>query len=142
MLSITRKVEYALMGLTHMAAQEAGAVVTVREIAAVYGLPGALLAKVFHQLRTARFLHSHQGKHGGYSLARDPADVTLTEVISAIESPPNLVLCLEENGQPCPQEEGCNIRDPMVRLNRQLRDFLDSVTIETLGGQQKPVHGV
>ena len=93
-------------------------------------------------MRKARFLHSHQGKNGGYSLARNPTAITLTEVISAIERPPNLVMCLEDEGRPCPQEDGCNIRNPMDRLNRQLRDFLDSVTIETLSGQQKPAHGV
>lgn len=142
MLSITRKVEYALIGLTHMAAQEPGAVMTVREIAARYGVPGTLLAKVFHQLRTAGFLHSHLGKKGGYSLARDPADVTLTEVISAIEATPNLVPCLEEDCYPCPQEKECNILYPMDRLNRQLRGILDSVTIQTLGRQQKPVRVV
>lgn len=142
MLSITRKVEYALIGLTHMASEEAGTVVTVREVATMYGIPGTLLAKVFHQLRTARFLRSHLGKKGGYSLARDPADVTLTDVISAIENPPNLVPCLEQDCDPCPQEKECNIVHPMGRLNRQLRGILDSVTIQTLGRQQKPVRVV
>lgn len=125
-----------------MAAQNTGTVVTVREIASVYGIPGTLLAKVFHQLRMARFLHSHMGKNGGYSLARNPASLTLTEIISAIEKPPNLVSCLEDDCYPCPQEKECNILHPMDRLNRQLRDILDSVTIETLSGQQKPAHGV
>lgn len=142
MLSITRKVEYALIGLAHLAALDEGSVVTVREVSEQYAIPGKLLAKVFHELKTTGLLKSHQGKNGGYSLARDPDTVTLTDVISTIEGTPDLVSCSHTNGDHCPQFSDCNIQNPMDALNRRLRGFLDSVTLKAFCVQQKGSSGV
>ena len=141
MLSITRKVEYALIGLAHLASKDKGAVITVREVSETYQIPGKLLAKVFHEMKTAKLLRSHQGKNGGYSLAREPKDVTLTEVIKTIEGNSDLVSCSSTNGQHCPQLTDCNIQSPMEALNCRLRSFLDSVTLETFSAEKKETPG-
>lgn len=142
MLSITRKVEYALIGLAHMASLGPGAVVTVRGVSEQYGIPGKLLAKVFHEMRSANLLCSHQGKNGGYSLARKPSEVTLTDVINTIEGKADLVHCSGAGGSPCPQSNGCNIQSPMEALNSRLRGFLDSVTLEAFCVPQNQGEGV
>ena len=137
MLSITRKVEYALIGLAHIAEMGKGQIVTVRQVAEAYRIPGKLLAKVCHELKSARMLLSHQGKNGGYSLARDPKDVTLTDVIQTIEGRADLVSCIDSDGQHCPQFDDCNIKSPMESLNASLRGFLDAVTLETFCQSQR-----
>jgi len=129
MLSLTRKVEYALIGLTHMAAQSPGAIVTVRGVADRYGIPGKLLAKVFHELKGAHILNSHQGKNGGYTLAQDPRAVSLAQLIDALEGPSGLVICCDGSGYQCPQFNDCIIQSPVSQLNLRLRHFLDSVNV-------------
>lgn len=129
MFSVTRKVEYALIGLAHIAAQPPGSIVTVREIAEQYRIPGKLLAKIFHELKSAQLLRSHQGKNGGYSLARVATDMTLANVADVIEGRSPVVTCSDDEGYHCPQSEKCNIVQPMEQLNSRLRGFLESVTL-------------
>ena len=130
MFNVTRKVEYALIGIAHIAAQPAGTIVTVREVSEHYNIPGKLLAKIFHQLKGAQLLRSHQGKNGGYSLARIPNEVSLAQVMDVIEGQSKVVICFDSEGYHCPQHEHCNIVNPMEQLNAQLRGFLESVTLQ------------
>ena len=129
MLNVTRKVEYALIGLSHIASKPPGTIVTVREVADQYDIPGKLLAKIFHELKSAQLLRSHQGKNGGYSLARIPGELTLANVVDVIEGPSHVVTCYDEDGYKCPQGDSCNIVEPMAQLNRRLRSFLETVTL-------------
>lgn len=130
MFNVTRKVEYALIGISHIAAQPAGTVVTVREVAEHYNIPSKLLAKIFHELKGARLLRSHQGKNGGYSMAQIPGEVTLAQVVDVIEGRSEVVICFDSEGYHCPQHENCNIVKPMEQLNARLRGFLESVTLQ------------
>lgn len=130
MFNVTRKVEYALMGVAHIAASPPGTVVTVREIAEHYNIPGKLLAKIFHELKSAQLLKSHQGKNGGYSLAQLPSQVTLAQVVDVIEGRSNVVVCFDSEGYRCPQYDNCNIVNPMEQLNSRLRGFLESVSLQ------------
>lgn len=130
MFNVTRKVEYALIGISHIAAQPAGTVVTVREVAEHYNIPSKLLAKIFHELKGAHLLRSHQGKNGGYSMALVPGEVTLAQVVDVIEGRSEVVICFDSEGYHCPQHENCNIVKPMEQLNARLRGFLESVTLQ------------
>lgn len=138
MFNVTRKVEYALIGISHIAAQPAGTIVTVREVAELYNIPSKLLAKIFHELKGARLLRSHQGKNGGYSLAHLPTDVTLAQVVDVIEGQPNVVICFDSEGYRCPQYDNCNIVKPMDQLNARLRGFLESVTLQDFVTNKNP----
>jgi Rrf2 family protein len=129
MFNVTRKVEYALIGISHIAAQPAGTIVTVREVAEHYNIPAKLLAKVFHELKSARLLRSHQGKNGGYSLAHLPSEVTLAQIVDVIEGQSKVVICFDSEGYQCPQHDHCNIVNPMEQLNHRLRKLLESVTL-------------
>jgi len=129
MLNLTRRTEYALIGLAHLAAQSPGTVVNVREVADQHNMPGKLVAKVFHELKTAGMLKSHQGKKGGYSLARDPHALNLSEVLMAIEGKAALVRCVDGNGADCPQYDECIISDPLRALHERIKVLFDSMTI-------------
>ncbi|MEW5702314.1 MAG: Rrf2 family transcriptional regulator [Candidatus Zixiibacteriota bacterium] len=129
MFNLTKKVEYALIGLAHIAAQPPGAIITVREVAERYRIPGKLLAKVFHEMKSADLLRSHQGKNGGYSLAQSPTQISLATIIGVLEGHADFVICCDGGGYQCPQFVGCNIQSPLEQLNRQMRGFLGSVTL-------------
>jgi len=139
MLNLTRKVEYALIGLAHVAALPPGTIVTVREVAQQHRIPGKLLAKVFHEMKAAQLLHSHQGKNGGYSLAQSPAEVTLSTVVGILEGHTDLVICCDGGGYQCPQFGDCNIQNPIEQLNHRLRGFLGSVTLMDFISNRIPV---
>lgn len=130
MFNVTRKVEYALIGISHIASQPTGTVVTVREVAEHYNIPSKLLAKIFHELKSSQLLRSHQGKNGGYSLALKPDQVTLAQVVDVIEGRTTVVICFDSEGYRCPQYDHCNIVNPMEQLNARLRGFLESVTLQ------------
>jgi Rrf2 family protein len=138
MFNVTRKVEYALIGISHIASQPAGTIVTVREIAEIYNIPSKLLAKIFHDLKSARLLRSHQGKNGGYSLAHAADNVTLAQVVDIIEGEPSVVMCFDREGYRCPQYDSCNIAHPMELLNSRLRGFLESVTLRDFVANNTP----
>ena len=72
MLKLSKKVDYALIALMHLAQQDEGAS-SAREVATIYGMPQDLLAKVLQKLTRSGLVVSHQGMKGGYSLAR-PAE--------------------------------------------------------------------
>ena len=92
MLKLTKKADYGLIALKHLAVHQAGVPATVRscsakDIAESYGIPLPLLSKILQKLAKAGFLRSEHGTNGRYLLARDPCDITALEVIRLIERP-------------------------------------------------------
>ncbi len=141
MLQLTKKVEYALMALSHLAAQDPGKVVTVRDVSDRYKIPAKLLAKVFHTLKRSGLVRSHQGKHGGYSLVPRSTDVSLARVMAVFEDSADLMVCEDSVGERCRQYCDCNIRGSMGLLNDKMRVFMNSVTLDdfvTNNRQQAP----
>jgi len=76
-------------------------------------------------------LASHQGTHGGYHLARVPAQISVADVIQAIEGPVTVTACSTEDGQ-CEQFEKCNVRDPLRRVRERILAALGECTIAEL----------
>src|SRR5258708_30345235 len=84
---LTRASSYALHALANMARQKPGTPVASHTIAREHGIPERFLLKVLNPLVSAGILSSLKGPHGGYRLARTPSDITLLEVIEAVEGP-------------------------------------------------------
>ena len=126
MLKLSKKVDYALMALMHLA--ERGGSHSTREIAADHRLPQDLLAKVLQRLAREGVVASHQGTKGGYRLSRPAGDITVGQVIEAIEGPLALTQCLTDVGA-CDQFDTCNIKTPLQRLNDHVASTLARVTI-------------
>ena len=98
MLTFSRKTDYALIALTHMA-QDQNGLCSAREIADYYGMPLPLLMNVLKQLAQAGLAQSARGPRGGYTLALQPEDISLNQVVRAVEGPIKLVHCA---GPPVP----------------------------------------
>ena len=88
MLKLTKKADYGLIALRHLASVP-GATASTKDIADTYHLPVPLLAKVLQQLTRAGILTSVAGTNGGYKLARDPRRISALEVVRAIDGPGN-----------------------------------------------------
>jgi Rrf2 family protein len=83
-IMISQTVEYALRAVVYLADQE-GAPRTAQQIAEVTRVPPAYLSKVMQGLVRAKLVHSQRGLHGGFTLTRDPAELTIWQVVEAVE---------------------------------------------------------
>ena len=86
-MRLTRASSYALHAVVHMAAQKQNKPMASHHIAKARGIPERFLLKVLKPLVSARVLHSIKGPNGGYRLARAASDLTMLEVVEAVDGP-------------------------------------------------------
>ena len=134
MLKLSKKVDYGLMSLMHLAQKTERASWSAREIAENYDIPLELLAKILQKLVQKGLLVSHAGTHGGYSLSRPAGRISAAEVIEAIEGPFSLTNCVSDDGL-CGQFEKCNVKSPLQRLNEIVAQRFRDLTIEEMSQQ-------
>src|SRR5256885_2384296 len=138
MLRLSKKADYALMAMKHLAVRGDRGSSSAREIAEQYDIPIELMAKVLQRLVRRGLLVSHQGTHGGYQLAHGPAQITVADVIEAIEGPVTVTVCSTDEGQ-CEQFSKCNVRDPLFRVRERILAALGECTIAELASDPSPV---
>ena len=135
MLRLSKKTDYALIALKDLASSPPGTSSSAREIAARYDIPVEFMAKVLQRLKKHELLASHQGTHGGYLLGRPAAEISVADVIQAIDGPVIITACSDAN-ETCDQYSKCNVRDPLWRLKDRLVEALTSFTIHELAREQ------
>lgn len=135
MLKLSKKVDYGLMSLMHLAQRTERGAWSAREIAENYDIPLELLAKILQKLVQKGLLVSHAGTHGGYSLGRPASRISAAEVIEAIEGPLSLTSCISDDGL-CGQFAKCNVKSPLQRLNEIVAQRFRDLTIEEMSQQQ------
>ena len=131
MLRLSKKADYALIAMKHLALRGDRGSSSAREIAGLYDIPIELMAKVLQRLVRRGLLASQQGTRGGYQLARTPAQITVADVIQAIEGPVTVTACSTEEGQ-CDQFSKCNVRDALYRVSERILSALGECTIAEL----------
>ncbi|HEY7473728.1 MAG TPA: Rrf2 family transcriptional regulator [Vicinamibacterales bacterium] len=131
MLRLSKKADYALIAMRHLAANADRSAVSARELAETYDIPGELLAKVLQKLVHARLLESHQGTRGGYVLGRPPAAMSVAEVIQVIDGPLTVTACSDIDHS-CEQFSKCNVRDPLWRIKDRIVSALSSTSVAEL----------
>jgi Rrf2 family protein len=131
MLRLSKKVEYGLIALRHLALLPQGGSATAREIAEEYTLPYELCAKTLSQVSKAGLATSTQGVRGGYALAKAPGKINLHEVIEAIEGEPALTECMEidAGGCACALDGHCAIKDPLRRVQENITRAFAQMTL-------------
>ena len=134
MLRLSKKADYALLALRHLAAHADRNAVSARELAETYDIPPELLAKVLQKLVHAQLLESHQGTRGGYVLSRPPAAMSVAEVIQTIDGPLSVTACSEVDHS-CDQFAKCNIRDPLWRIKDRIIAALATVSLAEIASE-------
>jgi Rrf2 family protein len=137
MLRLSKKADYALMAMKHLALRGDRGSSSAREIAEQYDIPIELLAKVLQRLVRGGLLASHQGTRGGYQLARQPGHISVADVIQAIDGPVAVTACSTEEAS-CEQFAKCNVRDPLWRVRSRILAALDECTIAELASDVPP----
>jgi|WetSurMetagenome_2_1015567.scaffolds.fasta_scaffold179714_2 Rrf2 family protein len=133
MLQLSKKVEYALIALRHMAMHQRAQVFTAKEISAAYDISYELLAKILQKLAKSGIVVSTQGMHGGYSLIKKPDQIQVSFIINVIEEEKATIAeCYAEGGENCSLFNGCTIRKPLEKMQHNLNELLDKTTLEQI----------
>jgi Rrf2 family protein len=137
MLKLTKKADYGLISLKHLALKEGSA--SAKEISDSYGIPLALLSKVLQKLTRAGFLQSEHGTNGGYRLRRDPQKISALEVIKVMDGPVFLTSCFDQSG--CGVADKCNVREPLRKVHEGIQKLLSEMTIADMRDDEESSDG-
>ncbi len=142
MLKLTKKADYGLIALRHLATREGTA--SAKDIADTYRIPLPLLSKVLQSLVRSGLLISEQGASGGYRLSRDPEEISTLEVIRAIDGPIILTQCFTEhtNQMECDQSDYCPLREPLRKVHEGILRLLKSITIADLSSDEMDIPAI
>jgi len=136
MLRFTKRADYGLMAIHYIAVHDELGAVSTKRIAEEFRIPQELLAKILQRLAKRRLIVSQNGPKGGYVLTRRPSDISVGEVVRALEGPISIVSCLDHGG--CPQEQRCNLRRPVQELQSSISRLLDTMSLAELSNQDTP----
>ncbi len=137
MLRISKLTDYGIVLLVHFARETKGATLNAREMALATELPLPVVSKMLKSLSSAALLASQRGSRGGYQLERNPAEISVAEIIEALEGPIALMDCVAGPGH-CDQEGHCSLRTPWQRINRAVQTTLREVTLADLAMDAGP----
>lgn len=136
MLRLTKKADYGLIALKHLAELPEGQAQSAKEIAEAYHIPTPLLAKVLQTLARSGLVISHAGIYGGYSLGRPANKITAFEVIRSIEGPLFIASCTTSHGN-CDLLNSCTVKEPLRKLNNTIQALLNDMRISDLCEESK-----
>jgi len=139
LLRLSKKADYALMAVRHLALKSGPSSASAREIAEQYDIPIELMAKVLQRLVRAGLLISTQGTRGGYTLSRPPVAISVVDVIQAIDGPVAITACSSEKND-CEQYSKCSIRDPLWQIRERIAATLGTVTIAEMAAKSDAAH--
>jgi Rrf2 family protein len=127
-LSPSRQADHAVRAVTWLAAQPAGSRRKAAEIAAAARIPGPFAARVLARLHRAGVLHARAGRDGGYALARPVAELTLLEVLEAVEGPLTARRCLLRDA-PCRSDGACTLHGAWATAQQAFRATLGAASL-------------
>jgi FeS assembly SUF system regulator len=127
MIKLSRLADYGMILMSRIA-RDGPAVHNAVDLAAETGLPVPTVSKLLGRFAHDGLLISHRGAKGGYELSRVPAEITVAQIIAAVDGPIALTLCIEGPGA-CEVEALCPTRTGWHRINRALKDALEQVSL-------------
>lgn len=130
-MRLTRGSEYGILGVMYLAGQPPGTIALVNRISRDQNIPESYLAKIFQDLAKRGLLASHRGAKGGFSLARDPSQITLRDIIEAIEGPIALANCLDGR-QGCDRIDSCPLYPVLNEAQTRMLEILERTTMRDL----------
>ncbi len=130
-MQITRQADYALRAMLYLARLEPNQRAATSQIAEEQQIPPSFLAKIISQLSIAGLIHTSRGARGGVSLARKPKDISLLDVVEAIDGPITLNECTQDPSV-CTFGDTCPIHDIWCETRADLVRKLGNATFEKL----------
>lgn len=132
MLKLSKRVEYALFAV-QMMAHRPGDIVSAKDVAARFDISFTLVSKVLQQLVRAGYVRSYQGVQGGYALAVPATDISIADIIQAVEGGSGAIVnCHGSEEHDCSQSSCCTIREPLSVLQERIDDTFRSMSVAEL----------
>ena len=128
MIRMTKQADYGIVLLTRLA-QEPDRLFNATELANETQLPAQTVSKILKILARSALLNSHRGVKGGYALAKSAADVTVVEIITALDGPIAITECIDDTPGECTQEPFCSVRANWQQINEAIRSALEKITL-------------
>jgi FeS assembly SUF system regulator len=129
MLRITKLTDYGVALLAYFAAEREGEPHNARDVAAAMGLPLPTVSKILKTLSRGGLLVSLRGAKGGYGLSRSPEEISVAEVIGALEGPIGITECTASAPGTCAQEPLCGVRANWQIINEAVHGALEKITL-------------
>jgi Rrf2 family protein len=132
-MRFSAKAEYGVKAILELATQPRQGPVQVRNIAKNQGLPVRFLEQVMNSLKKAGLVESIRGSQGGYLLNRSPKEITLGDVLKAIDGQMTEKRCISDRKRPrCEDAGNCVVQDIWVEVKQSFIDILNSITLQDL----------
>lgn len=145
MIRITKQADYAIILLGHFVTDSNQTTCTARDLASQAGLPLPMVGKILKSLVRNNLLVSHRGVKGGYGLAKPPEEITVVDIITAMDGPIGLTVCSVHAGD-CDYEPCCPARTNWQRINQAVYSALKGISLREMArpnsrffGQPLPV---
>jgi len=132
MLRLTKVSDYGVVLLTYMASVPGGPTFKARDLAQTAGLSPSMVSKVLKALTRGGVLESHMGSKGGYRLSRTAAQITVAEVIQALDGPIRVTECADEADSNCMIDSLCPVRVGWQKVNAAVREALEGISLAEL----------
>ena len=130
MLRVSRLADYGTVVMASMA-RDPGRVHSAAEVATRIGLTTPTVSKILKMLARSGLVSSSRGAKGGYRLPRDPAQITIAQIIGAMDGPIGMTACSTTPGV-CTQEAACGVRANWQTINLIVLETLSRVTLEQM----------
>ena len=138
-MRLTTKGRFAVTAMVDLAMRQTRGPVTLAAISERQHISLSYLEQLFGKLRRAKLVSSVRGPGGGYNLAQAPQQITVANIVSAVDEPLDATQCAGKEN--CHEERRCMTHDLWATLNEKMHDYLSSVTLADLVAHQsgKPV---
>ena len=133
-MKITSSIEYATRLMTTLARAHGQAPLSAERLSAADGVPADYVSQILGKLRRAGLVDSHRGSAGGYELSRPPSEITLGQVVRAVDGDVFEDVCGKYDGgaKDCRHQGGCSISPVWKKLGALVNDYFESVTLAQL----------
>jgi Rrf2 family protein len=134
-MQITRQADYALRTVLYLASLENGARASTAKIAKEQRIPPSFLAKIVSLLAIAGVVQTSRGARGGVALARLAGDISLLDVVQAIDGPIRLIHCIDDHGD-CVFGDACSLQETLCEAQDTLVSSLAATDFASLATRQ------
>ena len=136
-MKVSLRSTYGIMAAVDLAMQEGSGPIQVKAIARRQNIPARFLEQVLHAMKKAGLVTSQRGAQGGYVLSKKPSDVSVAEILEALEGP--FLLTTETNGRLHHTKSETLLAKIWNRVQEAERHVLEGITVEELAGQQRQI---
>lgn len=133
-MKLSRESRHAIVGLAVLAGKPTGTVVELAQVAEEAALPAAFLAKIFHKLTHHGILTSFRGRQRGYALARCPRDISIREILEAIDGQDLFERCIFLT-ETCDARNPCPLHDTWSRLRVPIIESMSTTSLADVAGE-------